>query len=112
MMGADNGSMDSKSTSPEISLNWYVTPKPLKDGSYHPTVHDLFRNRTNVWVQKASKKTALDLWTAADMGQETTENEEAIQPEEAPHPEEAPQLEEAIQGSGMIEDEEVGVNRF
>ncbi|EGR51664.1 uncharacterized protein TRIREDRAFT_103579 [Trichoderma reesei QM6a] len=41
--------------------------KPLRrDPPYHPLVHDLFRDRDNVWVQRVKRPTALDMWDAAE----------------------------------------------
>ncbi|KAF3068682.1 hypothetical protein CFAM422_007888 [Trichoderma lentiforme] len=37
-----------------------------EDPSYSPFVQELFRNRENLWVQKAKRPTALDMWDAAD----------------------------------------------
>ncbi|QYS93524.1 hypothetical protein H0G86_000898 [Trichoderma simmonsii] len=36
------------------------------DASYSPFVQDLFRGRENLWVQKAKRPTALDMWDASE----------------------------------------------
>ncbi|KAL7822942.1 hypothetical protein V8C26DRAFT_437014 [Trichoderma gracile] len=41
--------------------------KPLRrDPPYHPLVHDLFRARDNVWVQRVKRPTALEMWDACE----------------------------------------------
>ncbi|KAL7950292.1 hypothetical protein V8C42DRAFT_194927 [Trichoderma barbatum] len=36
------------------------------DVSYGPIIHDLFNARDNLWVQKAKRPTALEMWDIAD----------------------------------------------
>ncbi|KAL7916073.1 hypothetical protein GGI35DRAFT_17950 [Trichoderma velutinum] len=44
-----------------------VDNKPIhEDASYGPITQDLFYARGNLWVQKANRSTALDMWDAAD----------------------------------------------
>ncbi|KAK1256082.1 hypothetical protein MKX07_008341 [Trichoderma sp. CBMAI-0711] len=41
--------------------------KPLhRNPPYHPLVHDLFRHRDNVWVQRVKRPTALDMWDVTE----------------------------------------------
>ncbi|KAH0497013.1 hypothetical protein TgHK011_004350 [Trichoderma gracile] len=41
--------------------------KPLRrDPPYHPLVHDLFRARDNVWIQRVKRPTALEMWDASE----------------------------------------------
>lgn len=46
------------------------------DASYSPFVQELFRARENLWVQKAKRPTALDMWDATD----GTALKDAVQP--------------------------------
>jgi hypothetical protein len=77
MVNTDTNSTESELNSLQIDPEWYATPKSLANGSYDSAVHDMFRNRSNVWVQRVSRKTALDLWPDADTTQETNEAEKA-----------------------------------
>ncbi|KAM0261664.1 hypothetical protein ACHAQJ_002115 [Trichoderma viride] len=47
-------------------IQFGVTNKPLdQDPPYDPAVYELFHNRDNVWVQRANRITALEMWDDA-----------------------------------------------
>lgn len=54
---------------PQAPIEFYVTPKSLyQNPPYHHGVVALFLNKTNAWVRKASRPTALDMWELSDCG--------------------------------------------
>jgi hypothetical protein len=75
-----------RATRPETPITFYTTEKPVQDTtSYSDTARELFRDKSNVWVQRAPRPmNALRLWEPSDSGQKDSEGELGVKGPETP----------------------------